>query len=142
MGQQWDVTSNEYFENFCAFRTQAILAGKKITIELKTTTPGNRTPTQNRCLHEYCRNVAVALNEAGYNRVISSPVLSKDIELEWDMQSVKDLIWRHVQIAQTGGKESSTSLTTIECSAIYEIISRYLASQFGLQVLWPTRFEG
>jgi hypothetical protein len=140
MPQRWTLNNNEHWENFCAYRTQMLLAGKPITVEFVTAPVGNRTPTQNNCLHEYCENVAIALNDAGYNRVISSPILSRDIELEWDMQSVKDLIWRHVQIAQTG-KESSTSLTTIECSAIYEVISRYLASQFGLQILWPTRFD-
>ena len=135
-GHKWDVTTNEYFDNFCAFRTQAILAGKKVVVEI-TTGLGTRTPTQNNCIHEYCQRVADALNEAGLEQVVTSPVLSKPMEIPWSKVSVKLLLWHTVQLAKTN-KESSTDLSTTEVSDIYDIIHRHLAQSFGLQVEWPT----
>lgn len=136
MGQRWDITSNEYFENFCAFRTQAILAGKKVVVSLETGI-GTRTPTQNNCIHEYCDRIADALNTAGLERVIYSPVLSEDLYVPWTKETVKSDIWHRVQIAMTN-IESSKDLSTTQVSDIYDTIHRHLAQSFGLQVEWPT----
>jgi hypothetical protein len=140
MGQKWDVTSNEYFDNFCAFRTQAILAGKKVVVEIQTGI-GSRTPTQNNCIHEYCGRIAIALNDAGLDRVITSPVLAEPLSVPWCKLTVKSDIWHRVQMAMTG-IESSRDLSTVQVSEIYETIHRHLATAFGLQVEWPTRFNG
>ena len=96
-----------------------------------------RTLTQNACIHKYCRMLAERFNAAGYERVISSPVLKKDVEVPWGMESVKEAIWRPVQLAMTG-HESTKDLTTKEVSAIYEVIHRHLASKFGLEIEWPS----
>ena len=136
MPQRWEITTNDHFKNFCSHRTQMILAGKKCVVEF-IGGAGGRTPTQNNCLHQYCDELATALNEAGYERTIDSPILSEPIELPWDKQSIKECLWHKVQLAQTG-KDSSTDLTTVECSAIYEVLHRYIASKFGINVPWPT----
>ena len=136
MGQRWEITSDEYFKNFCAFRTQAILAGKKVVVEIQTGL-GSRTPTQNNCIHEYCGRIAAALNDAGLEQVITSPVLSKPVEIPWTKESVKQLMWHPVQLASTG-IESSKDLSTVQVSSTYDVIHRYLAQQFGMQVEWPT----
>jgi len=138
-GHKWDVTSNEYFENFCAFRTQAILAGKKVVVSIETGV-GSRTPTQNNCIHEYCDRIAAALNNAGLERVITSPVLSEPLNVPWSKETVKSDIWHRVQTAMTG-IESSRDLSTTQVSDIYDTIHRHLAQTFGLQIEWPTRFN-
>jgi len=136
MGQKWDVTSNEYFENFCQYRAQAILAGKKVVVSIETGI-GTRTPTQNNCIHQYCDLVADALNSAGLDRVITSPVLSEPLSVPWSKETVKSDIWHRVQLAMTG-IESSRDLSTKHVSAIYDTIHRHLAQAFGIQVEWPT----
>jgi hypothetical protein len=113
-----------------------ILAGKKCVVEF-IGGAGGRTPTQNNCLHQYCDELATALNEAGYERMVSSPVLREAIEVPWCKDTVKSDLWHTVQLASTG-KASSTDLTTVECSTIYEIIHRHLAQTKGITVPWPT----
>jgi hypothetical protein len=136
MAQRWDITANDHFKNFCAHRTQMILAGKKCVVEF-IGGAGSRTPTQNNCLHQYCDELATALNEAGYERRVSSPLLSESVEVPWCKDTVKSDLWHTVQLAYSG-KESSTDLSTVECSQIYEIIHRHLAQTKGINVPWPT----
>ena len=95
-----------------------------------------RTLTQNACIHKWCAMLAERFNAAGYERHITSKVLSKPVELPWTMDSVKEEVWHTVQLAMTQ-KESSRDLSTKEVSAICEVIHRHLASNFGLEVEWP-----
>ena len=97
-----------------------------------------RTLTQNNCIHRYCTDLARAFNAAGYDRVIDSPILKEPIELPWDQTAVKETLWRKVQFALTG-HESTTDISTKECSLIYETIHRHLASSRGIEVEWPHR---
>jgi hypothetical protein len=104
-----------------------------------TTKARQRTLTQNRCIHLYCARLARAFNAAGMERMIDSPVLKETIEAPWDEHSVKEHIWRVVQLAVTG-HQSTRDITTKECTMIYEIINRHLASK-GLHVEWPHKEE-
>ena len=100
-----------------------------------------RTPTQNNCIHKYCDMLAKDLNDAGYERVITSPVLSQPLTVPWCKENVKSDIWHTVQLAYCK-VTSSADLTTTQCSQIYEIIARRMAEAFGVTTAWPTRFGG
>ena len=94
-----------------------------------------RTLTQNAALHQYCEMVASALNEAGLDM---QTVLAEGTEIPWSGHNVKEHIWRTVQRAALG-KESTTELSTVEVSEMYDVINRQLSQAFGVVVPWPER---
>lgn len=106
-------------------------------VEVRPSLVKRRTNTQNNCLHQYCTMLAGDLNAAGFERVISSAVLSEDLHVPWTMETVKAEIWIRTQAALTG-KEKSRELDRKECSLVYETIARHMAQSFGITTQWPT----
>jgi len=93
-----------------------------------------RTGQQNKALHKYCAMLAEALNEAGLD---ARKTLKPEVDIPWSGEMVKNMLWRPIQEAMTG-KESTTELNTVEPSEIYDVLSRHIASKFGINVEWPS----
>lgn len=96
-----------------------------------------RTPLQNKSLHKFCEMLADAFNDAGLDM---KAVLKPDIDIPWRKESVKEHIWRPIQLAMLN-KESTVKLETKECSEVYEVLSRHLGDKFGIHVPWPSLDE-
>lgn len=97
-----------------------------------------RTENQNRALHLYFTWLAESLNDAGYTVQL---VLAKKIDLDWDKDKIKELLWRPAQkaILQKG---STTQLRkTQDIDAVYEHLNRHLGEKFGIHVPFPTDKE-
>lgn len=95
-----------------------------------------RTLTQNRALHLFCQWLADTLNEAGYDM---RKTLREDVEVPWTQQSVKEYLWRPIQIAMTD-KHSTTEITTVEPTDIHAVLSRHLGQRLGIVCPeWPKR---
>jgi len=94
-----------------------------------------RTPQQNKALHVYCRLVSEAFNTAGLDM---RKVLKEDIEIPWNMELVKEFIWRPVQLAVIG-EESTAEAHRGDYNAVFEVLSRHLADKFGISVGWPQK---
>lgn len=95
---------------------------------------GIRTDNQNRALHKYFEILANELNDAGYTVQI---VLKQKVDINWDKDKVKELIWRPAQEAITG-KKSTTQLDKVEdITTIYEHLTRHLGEKFGIHVSFP-----
>ena len=109
---------------------------KYVTCTFKIGKP--RTGLQNNSLHKYCDMLAKALNDAGHEMVITSTILKSEIHVPWSGESVKEHIWKPVQLVLTGHK-STTAPTTKEYMMIYETITRHLTSEFGILVEWPSK---
>lgn len=93
-----------------------------------------RTEQQNRALHKYLTQVADELNNAGYTVQL---VLKEKIDLDWDLNKVKELLWRPAQVALVG-KSSTTKLNKQEeITKIYEHLNRHLGEKFGVHVRFP-----
>lgn len=92
-----------------------------------------RTLSQNKALHLYCRWVAEALNDAG----LTVAATMKNLEIPWTEHLVKELMWKAVLKLSTG-KKSTTEETTIEHSDIYDIMGMHLADR-GIIVPIPDR---
>jgi len=93
-----------------------------------------RTTYQNKALHQYFENVANTLNDAGLDM---KAVLKPEIDIPWSKSTVKEQLWRPIEKAMTG-KESTTEMTTIELSDIYDVLHRHLSEKLGINVPFPS----
>ena len=94
-----------------------------------------RTEAQNNSIHLYLTWVAHELQNQGQTM---QDVVKKitDIEIVTTKFNLKEVVWREIQKAQLG-KESTTFLTKHEVNEIYEIMSRWLAKNFGIDLPFP-----
>ena len=95
------------------------------------------TVKQNASLHKYCATVSAVLNDGGFS-IQKVVALFKKAAIEWTMLSVKDIIWRNIQIALTK-KKSTTALDTEEVSKVYRAVDHYLSGTVGIrQIDFPS----
>lgn len=93
-----------------------------------------RTTQQNKALHKFYSELALALNEAGLDM---KRTLKPEIDIPWNGDTVKDYLWRPIQQAQLG-KESTKELTTKEIDAVYDTLNRHLGDKLGVHVEFPS----
>lgn len=96
-----------------------------------------RTTLQNRSIHKYCGLLAEHFNGAGLDMV--AVLKEKKTEVSWTMDSVKDVIWRSIQLALYPDKPSTTQLETHEVSKVYENIARHMSAKFNISQSFPNR---
>ena len=92
-----------------------------------------RSTRQNSALHVYCRLLANALNDAGYDM---KKVMKPEADIPWTQNSVKEYLWRPIQEA-LGKEHSTTKQSTKDIPMIYETLNRHLAEKLGVSVPWP-----
>ncbi len=137
-GSAWTVNCPKKLSMYTEFVQQMYEKHKYITFEYQLGKP--RSIKQNNALWQFCREIAKRCNDAGYPCIVSSPVLSKDIECPWTERSVMDLIWMTVQRAMFPDKdESSRQLSTNEVPQVAETIIRHLAEKYKLHVAFPNK---
>lgn len=96
-----------------------------------------RTLLQNRSIHKYCGLLAERFNASGYDMI---HVLSKKkTAVNWTMDSVKEVLWRSIQLAMFPDKPSTTQLEKKEVNQVYEQLSRHLATHFNIDQSFPNR---
>jgi len=96
-----------------------------------------RTIQQNKSLHKYCTLLADALNDAGYDM---RKTLKPEIDIPWTPQSVKNHLWRPIQMAMYN-KESTADLDTKEPSEVHKVLDRHTAERFNISIAFPTNEE-
>ena len=94
-----------------------------------------RTITQNKALHKYFELLADTLNDAGLDMKV---VLKPEVDIPWTKESVKTYLWKPIQLAMIGNA-STTELSTITPSSVYQVLDRHLNEKFGVSVEWPSR---
>ena len=110
---------------------------KYVEVELRRKAK-QRTLTQNRALHLFCQWLADTLNDAGYDM---RKTLRQDVDISWTCESVKEHLWRPIQIAMTD-KRSTTEITTVEPTEIHAVLSRHLGQKLGIACPdWPKRSD-
>lgn len=96
--------------------------------------PRVRTLQQNKSLHKFCDEVAKELNSQG---ITIQLFLKHAVDLDWNKDSVKELIWKPIQKALVN-KGSTTELDKVnDIDLIWEHINRHLSITFGISVDWP-----
>jgi hypothetical protein len=106
---------------------------KYLRVDAKT--GKQRSLTQNASLHLYCQHVATALNDAGWDM---KRFVKVEFDIPWTGTSVKDTIWREIQLAMLG-KKSTTEPETGEYSQIYEVACRVISQRTGVFIAWPSK---
>ena len=129
------IDSLEALESLTDMIRQARIMGKTPTVEFIAESPKKRSNQQNRSLHKYCRMLADALNDAGWDM---KQTLKEDVEIPWTEQSAKEHLWKPIQIAMYG-VESTTEPETGQYPEIYRVLDRHLAEKTGVSVPWPCR---
>lgn len=105
---------------------------------MKKYIPKPRTDQQNRALHLWFQLVADELNNAGYTVQL---VLQQKMDLDWDKNSVKELLWRSAQKALLK-KRSTTELSKQEdIDRVFEHLNRHLGEKFEIHVPFPVDME-
>jgi len=137
MGEGWTVNSDASLGNFVKHAGE--LYGKHKFVMFNWKTGRQRTDTQNAAIHVFCRLIAEQLNDAGYEMVVDSKVLRSEVEVPWTQDSVKDFLWRKVQMSLYPEKQSTVKLERKEVSEVAEVITRYLSEKFNLQVSFPNK---
>ena len=100
-----------------------------------------RTLKQNKAIHKFCEMVSTALNNAGWTKKKYFEI--KQIDIEWTPASVKEDIWRVMQIGLYPGKESTTQLDRPEVSMVYENVNRIIQDKLEMPgIEFPNRFFG
>jgi len=93
-----------------------------------------RTSQQNKALHVWFTLVAEELNNAGYTVQL---VLKEKLDLDWDLEKVKELLWRPAQQALLN-KRSTTKLKKIQdIDKVWEHLNRHLGDKFAIHVEFP-----
>ena len=106
-------------------------------IEIDFGSPSKRTGKQNSSMHLFFEHIANACNDSGHEMEISSPMLSKTITVQWTKESIKEYIWRPVQVAMYPDTHSTADLKTIELMKVTEQLQHFLARDFGLDIHFP-----
>tara|TARA_Y100001951_G_scaffold105178_1_gene120470 strand:+ start:2463 stop:2885 length:423 start_codon:yes stop_codon:yes gene_type:complete len=95
-----------------------------------------RSLTQNAAMHLWFGWMAETLNDAGYDM---RRTLKHDADMPWSPATVKEFLWRPIQQALTQ-KRSTTEITTVEPTEIYDVLCRHLGEKLGVQCPeWPKK---
>lgn len=96
-----------------------------------------RTPTQNKAMHLYFTQLSDALNSAGYD---IKKTMKAGVDIPWTPSAVKERLWKVIENVMYQ-HESTTQLTTEQCSQVYEVVNRKIATTTGVSVPWPSKEE-
>ena len=135
-GDHWIVNSASKLAALYAHTDKLFAEHHYLRVQIKT--GKQRSDIQNNSLHRYCRELAKALNDAGFERELNTPV--GKCQVPWNEYSVKENVWRPVQMAMTG-EYSTTKPTRQQYVEIYEAINRHFSETKGVHVPWPSNDE-
>lgn len=99
-----------------------------------TSTEKQRSSQQNKALHVYFNLIAKELNDAGLDMRV---VLKPHVAIPWTTISVKKFLWKPIQDGLFD-KDSTTELTTVEPTLVYETLNRFLGEKFHIHVPFPS----
>ena len=96
-----------------------------------------RTEQQRKAIEVYCREMANAINDAGYEfTAFIERKKQRGVETPWSQALFKDEVWRPVQQAYLK-KQSTTRLRPDEVTKVYEIVNAKMAEVAGVSMNFP-----
>lgn len=95
------------------------------------------TKAQRGALHVWCKMVAELLNHEGLYHEYKSPVKGVEMQSEWTMYMIKDLMYKPV-LKALSGKQSTEDQSTVEPSQVAEVILRSFGAKGVVLPEWPS----
>jgi hypothetical protein len=126
------VTNLEEFDIMVEEMRAGYIANQRLTCIIEDEEQ-YRTSQQNKALHVFCSLLAKALNEVGLDM---QKTLATAASIPWSGDSIKESVWRPVQIAMFK-KKSTTSLSSKQVSKVYEVINRHMGENHGVSMPFP-----
>ena len=141
-GDQYCVNSKSTLEFFKGFVSDNFDNNKYTTFYWKHGDLLSRK--QQSALHKYCTLVADSLNNCGMYQYVKCDIFRDNdelVEVEWTQDSVKNLIWRPIQLALYPSVKSTAKLKSHEVTKVYEMMHNSLAkrSKNNVYVLFPSK---
>lgn len=98
--------------------------------------PTKRTNQQSKALHKYLEMVSHELQNQGQSMrdVVRKMPL---IEIPPTKNALKEIVWKPI-MEVTLGRKSTTELKTNEVTQVYEIMAKFLAEQFQIDIPFPS----
>ena len=129
------INSQESLNAYKQYLDKQFEQHKYLRVSLKN--GKQRTLRQNAALHLFCKQVADALNDAGFDFRL---FIKDGYPVPWTEELAKDYLWRPIQKAVTG-KISTTKPERHEYVEIYDVLNAKLAEE-GIYVPWPQKDTG
>lgn len=117
-----------YFEEHKEFQAQLVVPMK------------NRSLRQNNAIHLYCQNLATVFNENDLTVVPVVKSMKEGADIPWSSESIKELIWRPIQLAKVGHDKTS-KLETKQVADVYDTINAWSSIRHGIAVEFPSMQE-
>jgi len=137
MSEFWVIERKDQAQKLCDFVMSNAEERKVRTYHVKAGKP--RTTKQQSALEVWCRATAKFFNDSGFTREIRCSIFKDgSFECDWTRSSVKDEVWRPVQVALTK-KESTTEADTVDYALVYETLVRAFGGKGITLPPWPTR---
>jgi len=95
-----------------------------------------RTDQERKATEVYCRKVAEVLNDGGFD--LSAILAKKHIPVSCTQENIKENVFKAIVKAMFPPKISTTELTSSELSETYEVMSKWLGTEFGVHIEWPS----
>lgn len=128
----YDLSKTSQFLELSRKLPELRLKGCKIEVKELSK---KRTNSQNNALHLYFKWIADQFRNLGWTYNYSNPFTGHLIELNWNVNLVKDFIWRPIQ--QTlFGIESTTELTSQQINEIIDVLTLHFGNS-GIKIDFP-----
>jgi hypothetical protein len=134
--REFTINSDQSYLQVSDELRQIYLQARWVDLIAKTGT--TRTNQQRKAIEVYCRELARALNDAGFDQRQIMAMMKEGACIPWGQESVKDSLWRPLQVALLQ-KESTTDLERDEVSKVYDVLNNWVSSKTGIYVPFPDR---
>ena len=129
-GQSWVVDSKQKADLFCQYVREQAAENTHRIYQIKY---GSRSNKQSNALHLMFREVASAMNDAGFHQ---AHPWKPELEIPYNEESVKSLFFQPI-IKALYDKERTSDLETKELSDASEHMLNALAKHTGIVLQFP-----
>lgn len=133
-GESWLVDSRDSAKMFCKFVMDQL---EQDTPRLYSIKRATRSVKQNNALHLLFREIATAMNDAGYTR----PHPWGKMEIPYSEVAIKEMFYVPI-IDKVFQKQHSSELNTKELSESVEYLLDAVAQNTGIAMQMPQMFNG
>lgn len=93
---------------------------------------------QRGALHLYCKRLADAMNDAGYDmNAVFDIIHEQGVGIPWNMMRVKENLYKQILDKMTG-KESTEDMSKVEPGDVYAVLDRWTSEHLGIHIEWPS----